>query len=122
MHAGKRCNGNPKSTKRWKLDRVAPVDNRPPQIKMGAQKSGGKWQNFISEGDKNKIFIQKVPFTLYPLFGLTHNSTSAKEQQKWASKFLQKKSVKVSFVTYGTEKNGKKGRGFSVFAHKEINE
>jgi hypothetical protein len=28
-----------------------------------------------------------------------------------------KKSVKVSFVTSGTEKMGKKIRGFSVFAH-----
>ena len=29
MYAGKRCNGNPISTKRLKLDGVGPVDNRP---------------------------------------------------------------------------------------------
>ena len=30
MYAGKRCNSRSNLTKRYKLDRVAPVDNRPP--------------------------------------------------------------------------------------------
>ena len=30
MYAGKRCNSRSNMTKRYKLDRVAPVDNRPP--------------------------------------------------------------------------------------------
>ena len=44
MYAGKGYNGNPKSTKRSKLDRVAPVGNRPPTHKNGGLKQwcGGK--------------------------------------------------------------------------------
>ena len=38
MYAGKRCNGNPNSTKRLKLDGVAPVDNRPSTNKDGGPK------------------------------------------------------------------------------------
>ena len=40
MNAGKRYNSNPISTKRFKLDRVAPVDNRVPIDKNGARNSG----------------------------------------------------------------------------------
>ena len=40
MYAGKRFTSNPNSTKRWKLDRVAPVDNRPPNDKNGGRNSG----------------------------------------------------------------------------------
>ena len=40
MNAGKGYNSNPKSTKRLKLNRVAPVDNRAPNDKTGAPK---KW-------------------------------------------------------------------------------
>ena len=35
MYAGKRCNGNPISTKGYKLDGVGPVDNRPSTNKDG---------------------------------------------------------------------------------------
>ena len=38
MNAGKGYNSNPHSTKRLKLDRVDPVDNRPPNDKNGAPK------------------------------------------------------------------------------------
>ena len=37
MYAGKRCNSKSNLTKRYKLDRVAPVDNRPPRIRIGAR-------------------------------------------------------------------------------------
>ena len=38
MYAGKGYNSNPNSTKRSKLDRVAPVGNRPPTHKNGGPK------------------------------------------------------------------------------------
>ena len=38
MYAGKRCNGNPNSTKMLKLDRVTPVDNKPHLDKNRAPK------------------------------------------------------------------------------------
>ena len=37
MYAGKRCNDNPISTKRSKLDGVGPVDNRPSTNKDGGR-------------------------------------------------------------------------------------
>ena len=43
------------------------------------------WQNSTSRSAKTKIFIYKVTFPLQPLVGLMHNSTTAKEQQKWPS-------------------------------------
>ena len=42
MNTAKGYNSKPYSTKRYKLDRVAPVDNRPPMIRMGAPNSGGE--------------------------------------------------------------------------------
>ena len=52
-----------------------------------------------------------------PLVEILHNSTNAKEQKNLTSQSIpSKNSVKVSFVTSGTQKNYKKGIGFSVFA------
>ena len=33
------------------------------------------------ECDETKIFIYKVPFTLHPLVGLMHNSTTAEKKK-----------------------------------------
>ena len=38
MYEGERCNGNPISTKRLKLDGVGPVDDRPSTNKKGGPK------------------------------------------------------------------------------------
>ena len=45
MYAGKGYNSNPNSTKRSKLDRVAPVGNRPPTHKNGGPK---QWSDKVS--------------------------------------------------------------------------
>ena len=79
-----------------------------------------KWQNSSSGNDKTKIFIYKVPFTLHPVFELINNITKAKKQKKLDKSMPSKKSVKVSFVTSGTQKMRKKGRGISVFAPLQI--
>ena len=50
MYAGKRCNSKSNSTKRYKLDRVAPVDNRPPPDK--------KW------GPKQMCLTLKIKFVV----------------------------------------------------------
>ena len=71
------------------------------------------WEIFhVSESDKAKIYIYKVPFTLHPLVELFHISTNAKEEEKLNQSMPSKKSVKVSFATSGTQKS----RGFFVFA------
>ena len=54
-----------------------------------------EWRNSNSGSDKTKIFIDKAPFTLHPLVGLMHNSTTAKEQTNWPCWCLQKKASKL---------------------------
>ena len=63
-----------------------------------------KWQNSISGSDKIEIFIYKVSFTLHSVVKLIHNSTNEKEPKKSDKSMPSKKSLKVSFVTSGTQK------------------
>ena len=66
-----------------------------------------EWQISNYRSDKTKIFIDKVPITPHPSVGLIHKSATSKEQKK--SKLMpSKQSVRVSFVTSGTEKFRKK--------------
>ena len=75
-----------------------------------------KWQNSISGSDETEIFIYKVPFTLHLLVELIHNSTICKRTKKLDKSMPSKKSLKVSFVTSGTQKV----EDFFVFAHIEV--
>ena len=49
--------------------------------KLGFRES----QNYKSESNKTKIFIDKVPITFHPLVGLMHNRTTSKEPTDWPS-------------------------------------
>ena len=48
MYAGKRCNSRSNLTKRYKLDRVASVDNRPPPDKNFGPKQ--MWPTMLGPG------------------------------------------------------------------------
>ena len=62
-------------------------------------------QNTKSGSHKTKIFIDKVPFTIHPLVGLTHHF---KRTNALAQLLPPIMSIEVSFVTPGTEKIEKK--------------
>ena len=61
--------------------------------------------------NKTKICIDKLPFTLHLLVGLIHNKNYSKRTKNGPYSAF-KKSVKVSFVTSGIEKNRKKKGDF----------
>ena len=71
MYAGKRCNNKSNLTKRYKLDRVASVDNRPPPDK----KFGPKQMCSIN----NEFFMKK---TYIPFEDLCQNVLKEKNQTR----------------------------------------
>ena len=74
------------------------------------------WKNFqFSGSDKTPVpevaklrFFLMVAVILHLLVEVINNSTNAKEQKKSDKSMPIKKSVKVSFITFGTQINLKR--------------